>query len=169
MLIRDEKIVAREAGVIAGETGTSMVDASAARKTPAQPHAEGGPAPISHNPTHRADVTVEEIRQSHWWGVDVDRAAGDEWWSWGWGKLGGCTHPEESDGGWATHRREMAHCGSARWVGGRWLTHGPNGGRYIFAAPRVWVLTFGPMDVPNARVRGPTLYKRDRTLDGFPE
>lgn len=98
-----------------------------------------------------------------------DRAAGDNWWAWGWNEMGVCAHLGEADGGWAAHQKEMANRGSAKWVGGRWLTCGPNGGLYIYAALRVWVLAFGPMDVPDARVRGPTLYEKDRTLDGFLE
>ena len=52
-------------------------------------------------------------------------------------------------------------------MGGRWITHGANGGIYIFAAPGVWVLAFGPADEPDARVRGPTYNERDKTLGGF--
>lgn len=63
-------------------------------------------------------------------------------------EIGGVKHPGfESDVGRVAHGREMARCGSARWVGGRWLTRGPNGGIYIYAVPGVGP---GPMGTPDA-------------------
>ena len=123
-------------------------------------------------PERRMNIAAEEIRRSRWFAVNVDHAVaevatGDDWWAGGWTELGARTPVLEEAGGRGAHRRELARRANARWVAGRWVTRGVNGGLYIYAKPGVWALVFGPADPHDSMVRGPTLSERDCTLDGF--